>query len=181
MRKHRKTLGDHNAWCAIDLRDANALHRRFKHALIAEPIDQRNGGKQRWREQRNQADAAKQGLERHTRASDRIGEDKRKRQRDHGDYNRHPNAMPQAGEQRRGLNIGYEVSEADEFALLTLKRLQQNGRERKGQKRDQDERNQRKAKLRNAIRPRRCLPHQSRRGGGGRGGYGGGTESIRHN
>ena len=136
----------------------DAVHPALEHALVAEPVDQRNRGQQRRRQQRDQRDAAKQGFERHARARQRIGEAERQRHGDRGDHGRHPQAVPQAGQQRRRLGIFDEVGQRHELALPALQRLQQDGEQRQRQECHQDQRNDEQARMRDAIGPVRRLP-----------------------
>jgi hypothetical protein len=127
MRKHRKAFGHHDARRAIDLVNAHRLHRVLEHALVAEPVDQRDGRQQAGRQQRQQGDAAEQRLEAHAAALQRIGKAEGQRDDDDRDQRRHPQAVGQRIQQRRCARIGDEVGQADEAAAGVFQRLHQDG------------------------------------------------------
>ena len=137
VRKHGKTLGHHNAGRAVNLLDAQALHRAFEHALVAKPVDQRDRRQQRRRQERDQGDAAKQAFERHAGTRKRVGKTKSQRHRDRRHQRRHPQAVPQAFQQRGRAGVVDEVGEPDEIAVFALQRLQQDAQQRQRQKRYQ--------------------------------------------
>ena len=59
-----------------------AVSMAFSAALIAEPVDERDGRQQRRRQERDQRDAAKQRLARHAAARERISRNEGRRHRD---------------------------------------------------------------------------------------------------
>jgi len=134
MGKHRKALGHHNAGGTVNLVDTNALHPAFKHALIAKPVDERDGRQQRGCQQRYQRDAAKQRLAGHARARERIGKAKGQWHSDERYCAGNPHAVPQAFQQRRSFGVADEVVEPDKTAVFALQGLLQNGEQRQRQK-----------------------------------------------
>ncbi len=159
MRKHREALRDHDARRAIDFVPAQRRHPALEHALVAEPVDQRNGRQQRRRQQRNERDAAKQRLERHARARERIGETKGQWHGNHRHHGRHPDAVPQAGEQRRCLRVFNEVGKACEVAALVLQGLHEDGQQRQRKECRERERDEEQRDMRDAVGPVRGLLH----------------------
>jgi hypothetical protein len=132
--KHRKAFGHHDAGRAVDLLDAQALHPALEHALVAEPVDQRDGRQQRGRQQRDQRDAAKQRLVLHAGARQRIGEAEGQRHGDQRDGGGHPEAVPEAFQQRRGFGVLDEIVEPDEVAGFAQQGLLQDGQQRRARK-----------------------------------------------
>ena len=94
--KGRKAFGQHDTRRAIDSIESEREPHRFSNALVAEPVDQRDGRQQRWRQQRQQAGGPEQALERHAAARQRICERECQRHHDDGDQQRDPDAVPQA-------------------------------------------------------------------------------------
>ena len=152
MRQHREALGQHDAWRAVDLRDAQRLHGAFQHALVAEPVDQRDRRQQRRRQQGQQRDAAKQRLEAHAAAPQRVGEAEGQRHHDHRDQRRHPQAVEQRVQQGRRAGVGDEVGDADKSARGVFDRLHQDGGQWRGQKNQQRQQHHRQAGLRETQR-----------------------------
>ena len=103
MREHREALGDDDARRAVDVLEAEGGDHALGDALVAEPVDQRQGREQRRREQRNQGDGAEHALAGNAAARHRVGEAEGQRHRQHRHQRRDPDAVEERLQQGRRL------------------------------------------------------------------------------
>ena len=121
---------------------AAAQQPALQEALVAEDVDQRDGGQQRGRKQRQQGDGQEEALGAQARAGEAIGVEEGERHDDGGGQRRDPEAVPQRGNQRRRRDVADIVGEADEAPLAILEALGEQRGERQGDS-DQQECDQR--------------------------------------
>ena len=160
MRKDRKAFSDHHAHWAVNLRHTQSRQQLLEHALVAKPVDERDGRQQRRRKQRNQADGTKQPGQRDTRSHQGVGKHKGHGHHDHGDQGRNPQAVPQAAKQGGGLHIGPKIGQPRPLALRVLKGLHQNGQQGRGQKCQQQQQHGREHRAADPVAPVGFLPHR---------------------
>ena len=127
MREAVKHLRHDDAVRAVD---RAAEQQAFQKALIAEQVDERDRGQERWREQRQHGGRVEQPLEAHLAARQRIGIAERERDHDHGGDERDPDAVEDRVEQARRREIAHVVRKPDEFAVRILEAFRQQRPER---------------------------------------------------
>jgi hypothetical protein len=159
MREGREDLGQHDAGGTVDLLDAQPRQPGLEHALVAEPVDQRDGREQRGCQQGHQRDRARQALEAHSAARQRIGEAKGGGNGDERHHHRDPDAVPQGVEQCGRARIVDEVGQAHVAALCVFDRLLQDGAQRCSEESEQRQRNEQQRRMGKPFRPVDVLAH----------------------
>ena len=160
MRKGRVDRADHDAERAVHLR---AAEQRLQHALVAEPLDERDRRQQRRREDRCQSDDTEQPFGGHARAGQRIGEREGERNRYRSDDRRDGERVPDRLAQPRRREIVLELQQPDEDAVLVLHALHENHRERPEQEHHERRATDHEEYLREPVLPVQQRLHRRRR------------------
>src|SRR6218665_111595 len=100
-------------------------------ALIAKPLKEGDGRRQRRRQQRQQGDEPEAILEAHAASIDRIGEKERHRHGDEDDGERHAARIENRALQARNREVITKMQQADEMTIVIQHSAQQNHRQRR--------------------------------------------------
>ncbi|MNE15102.1 hypothetical protein D3C80_1080010 [compost metagenome] len=117
--------------------DALAPQQSLGDALVAEPVDQADGGQQGGHQQRDEADQLKQGLAGHAGAGEGIGIAEGDADHQRGDEQAEPEGVAYGAAQVGGEEVVPKVREPHPVAVHVLQALLQHGEQGQQQAADQ--------------------------------------------
>ena len=174
VRKGPEHLADDDADRPVD---GSAHQPALEQALVSEQVDEADRRQQRRRQDRDLRHRLEDTAARHAGARQPVGEDEGERHADDGRQRRDPQAVEEVAGERRVAEVGGEVGEADEGAVVVLDRLAEQGRERQHDEDDERDDDRQHEQAQGDVVSRQPRPDRARRRAG-RGREGGGKRGV---